>query len=518
VSPTERTFGPVDAPRDSRIRDGLRMHDHLAHPHLPPGPNRWPLRNLYRWSSDVRRLFEDSRRDFGDVFTLRFYGCRPMVCFASAEATRDILRDDGGKLGNANDSVQAVLGPENVPFRNGPPHLLHRRRLMPALTGEALFAHGATMREVIDEGIDRLAVGDRVAIVPWAGRVSLAVIQRCLFGMRDGAASRALADDVMRLAAEGLKPSAVMASLVFPPDVMLRVTRGVLSTDGKRLADPWWMRPMLSSPLVSGNRRLIDRLLGHVRAAREGTIDLPETSMLAVLLRLAEQQNTELTELTELTDVALCDDLITLLLAGHDTTAISFAWLALLLARHPNVTRAIRRELAEAGGQRALTAEQIMELPYLDATVRESMRLTPIAVGVGRTTLAPIRIAGVDLPEGVVVMGMSGTGHFDPSIYADASRFDPAHMLDRRVRPEHWFPFGGGYRRCVGASFAMLELKLLVAAFTDRVSFEAVDDDGELGGGTVGLVSQPLDRGLVRIDSIGPATRIVTDRTQPEAP
>src|SRR5690242_5816440 len=113
------------------------MHDHLAHPGLPPGPCRWPLLNLYRWASDTHGFLEQAQREYGDVFTLRMYGCRPMVCFGSSLAAHQIMREGSATLGTSNDFFQAVLGSENVALRNGAPHALHRRRLMPAIVGEA---------------------------------------------------------------------------------------------------------------------------------------------------------------------------------------------------------------------------------------------------------------------------------------------------------------------------------------------------------------------------------------------
>jgi cytochrome P450 len=326
--------------------------------------------------------------------------------------------------------------------------------------------------------------------------VTLAVIQQCIFGMDDGEASRAIADDVIRLAEQGTNPAALVVSLLAPPGPLEAITRGRFGPDGLRVRDPWWMRPLLHHPLVQANRRVKDRLLAHVRAARAGRIEVPASSVLRSLDRLAELQG------VALTDVELCDDLATMLLAGHDTTALSLAWIYLLLGRHPEVTDALRSELASAGGFAALDPNELARLPFLDATVRECLRLMPITTSFGRTTLAPVTIADVALPAGVTVGVLTMPVHCDAATYPDPSRFDPSRMLDRRLRPDQWFPFGGGYRRCVGANFATLELKLLVAAFVERVTFAAVDREGPLGGGTKGPATEPIDGAPLRIDAV----------------
>lgn len=474
------------------------MHDHLAHPGLPPGPNRSPLRNLYLWTTDLNGTLASARAEFGDVFTMRLYGMRPMVCFATSDAAREIMQESGARLGASNDVVQAIVGRDNVLMKNGVPHTLHRRRLMPALTGDALFAHAGSIRSVLDAGLDALECGERVAIVPWARRVTLAVIQRCLFGMADGDEAQALADDVIRLSEEGQRPAALMASLVAPPEWLEAITRGRFDADGTRLPDPLPIRAMLRHPLVSANRRVQDRLLAHVRGVRIGSIEVVPTSMLAMLLGLAERQG------TEVPDRALVDDLVTLLIAGHDTTAVSFAWLALHLGRSPAVVAALRNELADAGGAGSIDPARLGRLPYLDAVVREGMRVNSIAAGFARTTLEPITIAGVDLPAGVIAAAFGIGAHYESGTYDDPGRFDPQNMLARRIPPENWFPFGAGYRRCVGAFFATLELKLLVSSFVERVSFESVHRDGPVGLGARGIISEPIDRGLLRIEAIRP--------------
>lgn len=479
------------------------MHDHRAFPDLPPGPRGSSIRLLLRWMSDTRGLFEQAHREFGDVFTLRAFGSRPAVCFASPDAAREVLRASSAVLGHANDVTQATLGKHSVLMKNGDVHALARRRLMPALTGEALASYGPTLKEVAEAGVSRLEPGERVPILPWSRRVTLEIMMRCLFGMEGGAHAEGLVEDVLALAEQGQRPASFTLSQIAPPDRLEALTRGRFDADGRRLPDPWWVRPLARHPLVQANRRMQDRMLAHVRGVRAGTLAVPETSMLAMLLRLAERQG------AELTDLELATDLITLLVAGHDTTAVSFAWIVLALARHPDSLETLRRELAEHGGLAAADADVLGRLPYLDAVIKESMRLTPIAPALPRTTLAPCTIAGVDLPAGVSVLPLTFAVQRDEALWKDALRFDPSRHLGARVRPEAAFPFGGGYRRCVGAYFATLELKYVLAAFVERVAFEEGPDPVPLEPGRTGILSAPCEGAPVRIRSVAPRGRVL---------
>lgn len=482
------------------------MHNHLAHPELPPGPRGSHLYHLYRWMKNTRGFLEETHREFGDVFTIRTFAARPIVCFSDPAVAREMMRETGKKLGHGNEVVQATLGTDNVLLKNGEPHLHARRRLMPAFTGAPLFALGPTMKEAAEEAIDGLATGPEVRMTSWARRVTLSVMQRSLFGMTDGPGYRAMADDVLQLAEEGQKPLSFMLAQVAPASMLERIIRGRIRPDGTRIPDPVYLRPALGNPLIRANRRMVDRILEHVRGVREGRIEVPENSMLANLLRISEAQGEPLTNLE------LANDLITLLVAGHDTTAVSFSTLLQTLAHHPEVVTGLRRELAENGGLSAMSAETVGRLPYLDAVVRESMRLTPIAPGMPRTTLEPITLGGLELPAGVTVLALTFTVHRDERVWDDAMRFDPGRMMNDRVKPETWYPFGGGYRRCVGAYLATLELKILLAAFVERVSFEAAAGADPLGYGDTGILTGPRDEGPMRIISVEPRGSVIPTR------
>jgi cytochrome P450 len=168
-------------------------------------------------------------------------------------------------------------------------------------------------------------------------------------------------------------------------------------------------------------------------------------------------------------DEELLDELFTLLMAGHETTATSLAWVFWHLLGHPGVVQKLRGELHAVAGGDGLAPEQVARLEYLDAVIKESARLTPVATAVIRRLLRPARIGGHDLPAGInVSLSIYGI-HHRADLWPDPERFDPDRFVGARPAPHTYFPFGGGVRRCIGAAFATYEMKVVLAEVLSRV-------------------------------------------------
>lgn len=172
-----------------------------------------------------------------------------------------------------------------------------------------------------------------------------------------------------------------------------------------------------------------------------------------------------------MTDPELRDELMTALAAGHETTATSLAWAFERLLSHPEVLVRLQDELQRAGGAEA-SPEALAALPYLDATVKEVMRLRPVIPLVGRVLQKPFRLGGYDLPAGTTVAANIFLAHRNPDVYPEPELFRPERWLGVQPDPASWLPFGGGLRRCIGAAFALYEMKIVLATILSSCEFE----------------------------------------------
>lgn len=441
---------------------------------------------LYHWLGDSRAFYAQQRALHGDVFTIRPFGVVPSVVFAHPAAVREILQVTPGTFGHANDLAQISVGTDSVILRNGDPHRLARRRLMPSFLGAPLHALGPRMLEATDEAIDALSPGEQVDFL-WLGRrLTLHIIFRTLFGVGASGRYDALFREVLTLAEGAQDPFAMMAATVLPPGLLAAVTRGSHDGEGRRRRDPAWVVPLRSGSMVRANRRVRDMLLAHVRDVRAGRVEALPDSVFAQILRRADASDGP-----ALGDDELVSELLTLLLAGHDTTAIALSWALRLLLHHESTWAALCNEVARSVAEHgALDVSAVDRLPYLDAAVRESMRLQPIVPAIARRALVDTVIAGVRIPAGVMVQALTTGGQHDEDLWPDARAFRPERMLDTSARPEALLPFGGGYRRCVGAAFATLELKLILARLAQRTELRLLLSEAPVPGRS-GILAQP---------------------------
>ena len=168
-------------------------------------------------------------------------------------------------------------------------------------------------------------------------------------------------------------------------------------------------------------------------------------------------------------DAELRDEMMTLLVAGHETTTTAMAWTLSLVLQRPDVRSEIARERHEVCGNDPLDAQAVGKMKYLDAVMREALRLKPVLPMVGRVLQREMRIGGIDLPPGVMAVPSIYLTHHNPDVWPDPERFEPRRFLERKVTPYEFFPFGGGVRRCIGMAFALFEMRIVLAQVLDRV-------------------------------------------------
>jgi cytochrome P450 len=411
---------------------------------LPPGPDLAPALQMVRWIRNPFRLLDESHERFGDTFTLRLPPFGAMVLFSDPEAVKEVfaLGPDEGHAGKANFVLKPFVGQHSVLLLDGAEHLRQRKMMLPSFHGERMQAYGLSMIALAHDSMDRWPVGKTFAVHRPMQSVTLQVIVRTVFGVEEGPRFYELSDVLTRTLDAGTWPG-----LLLP---FLQRDLGPYS--------PW-------GRFVRLQRRGGEILRNEIRRGRErGTAG--RADVLAMLLDARDEAGRPLTE------DEVHDELITLLAAGHETTATSLAWALRWILPDRGLVARLRDEIESAEGDPA----RIAKLELLDATVKEALRLQPIIPIVGRVLQQPMTIGGRDLAAGTLVAPAVYLVHQRTSLYPEPRRFRPERFLAFKPGPSEWLPFGGGLRRCIGAAFATYEMKMVLASMLPRVDARLADE------------------------------------------
>ncbi|MBB4661549.1 cytochrome P450 [Conexibacter arvalis] len=397
---------------------------------LPPGPRLPRAAQTLRWIVRPTAFMEEQARRFGDTFTVRLLNSPPMVFVSDPEALREVFTADPGVLraGVANQLLEPVLGANSLLLLDGERHLRQRRLMLPSFHGERIARLRGAIEALAVREVASWPLGEPLALMSRMQALTLEAIARVVFGVEEGARLellRARLRELLDWSADRRRLIALALASATP----LRAR----SLGGLRAV----LRPV--HELLDAEARDRRALPPAALAARE--------DVLSLLLQARDEQG------GALTDAELRDELVTLLIAGHETTATALAWAVERLLRHPAALRRLRDELAEqpAGGD------------WLDAVAKETLRLRPILPIVARWAAEPFELRGRTLPAGTEIAPCIYLTHRRPDLYPDPHAFRPERFLERPAGTYTWLPFGGGPRRCLGASFALLELKTVLA-------------------------------------------------------
>jgi cytochrome P450 family 135 len=398
---------------------------------LPPGPRTPAAFNLVRFALQPLETLRAWQGRYGNVFTVHFAVFGTGVYVADPVAIRELFTGDQSDLlaGEANSFMEPVLGPHSVLVLDGAEHIRQRKLLLPPFQGSHVAAFRAVIREVAEREVAGWRPGTRLVLRQRMRAVTFEVICRAVFGVTE-------ADRVARLRKALI--AVIDSSPLFMLSPHMREDYGRFSP-GRRFAH---------------RMGAADALIVEEIARRRRQPDLKERSdVLSLLLRAVDENG------RTMTDLELRDELFTMLGAGHETTATGLAFAFELLLRNPAALSRLRGEL-EAEGDDA----------YLDAVVKETLRLRPVIDAAERTLTKPRTVAGWELPAGVKVFPAIVLVQTREDLYSRPFEFRPERFLGERAESYTWLPFGGGIRRCLGASLALAEMAEVL-----RVTIPAVE-------------------------------------------
>jgi cytochrome P450 family 135 len=436
---------------------------------LPPGPSAPAVVNTLRFMRRPLDMLAQWHASYGDAFTVPLTGFGTGVYVVDPDAIRDLFTGDQSDLraGEANSFMEPVLGANSVLVLDGPQHLRQRKLLLPPFQGSRVAAFREVIREVAEREIARWRPGTELVLRERMRALTFEVICRAVFGVTQPERVERLRKRLVAV---------IDSSPIFVIAPPARADLGRLSPGG----------------VFARRMRAADAVLYEEIERRRHEPDLEERSDVLSLLLCARDEQGE-----AMSDPELRDELFTMLGAGHETTATALAFAFELLLRNPAVLARLREEL-EVGEDDA----------YLDAVVKETLRLRPVIDAAERTLTMPRTVAGWELPAGVKVYPAIALVHLREDLYPRAHEFRPQRFLEEGAESYSWLPFGGGIRRCIGAALAHAEIAEVLRVAIPRVELRPLRDQPDPVV-VRGITLAPKHGVPVAVERVLPATRPV---------
>ena len=399
-----------------------------------PGPRTPQVVQFVQAMQGEGRFITAQQARHGDRFRIKFER-RPWHVFADPDDIREILTlpPTVAHAGDANEILRTTLGPHSVLLVDEDEHLRQRRLLLPQFHGDRLAGWQAAMERAAEDRVRRMPRGEPFSLRPHMTAIALDVILEVVLGVRDPGERDRLGEPVDRML-EWVGKRSLPLGAVFGPDhpIVRRAHRPVLEP--------------------------VDRLVYALIAERRAASDLERRGDILSLLLLARDEAG-----IALTDAEVRDEIVTLIVAGHETTATALSWAFERLTRDPPALARLEQE-AECGESSV----------WAECVFREALRLRPVLNNVLRVLQEPCEIGGVTYERGAVLAPSIFLVHRNPRIYPDPLEFRPERWLDAKPGTYTWIPFGGGMRRCIGAQFAQMEMQVVLHAIARELRLEPV--------------------------------------------
>ncbi len=396
---------------------------------LPPSPPLPRVAQTAIWSRQARRLLYACQDRYGDMFALRIAYEGTWVMLADPAAIKQVFTGDPKVFhaGEGNQILEPVLGKSSVLVLDEKPHMSQRKLLLPPFHGTRMQGYEQTMSEIAEREIGTWPTGTPYQLRPRMQAMTLEIILQTVFGVRGGERMGELRAALREFLDLTTNPQILLPLLLLGPS---RV----------RKFPPF--------------RRRVDRvdeLIYREIAERRAAEDVEQRDDVLSMLIAARHEDG-----SSMRDEEMRDELLTLLVAGHETTATSLSWAIERLSRNPDKLERLRAEVLEGREE------------YLTATIQETLRLRPVISIVLRRLTEAVEIGGYQLPAGISVAPCVYLVHRNPEVYPEPQRFLPERFLDNPPGTYTWIPFGGGVRRCLGASFAQFEMAVVLKELVKR--------------------------------------------------
>ncbi len=419
---------------------------------IPPAVNSPNAIQLWQWITDPVQYLHNCDRQYGDIFMVNLAGLFKKVVFASSPAIiQQLLTSDTKQFkapGPLNTVLQPLVGNRGVILLDGKEHRQRRQLVMPAFHGDKVRAYGNLIQQITREVLQRWPLHTTINAREQMQAVSLSVIMQTVFGLYQGERYERIHRQLNQVLA--IFDSPLKSSFILLPQ--LQQNWGSWSPWGK------FQRQMSE----------LDELIYQEIADRRRNYQSDRSDILNLLIGARDEEG------QGMDDLDLRDELMTMLFAGHETTATALSWGIYWATYLPAVHEKLLAEIATLGSERDVLA--ISKLPYLNAFCSEVLRIHPVGMlTFPRVAQEDVSLQGHDIATGTIVMGCMYLTHQRPDLYPEPHLFKPERFLDRQFSPYEYLPFGGGVRRCIGLALAQLELKLVMVEILTSCQLQLTD-------------------------------------------
>jgi cytochrome P450 family 110 len=402
------------------------------------------------WIADPLGFQNRYSRKYGDIFTMRLSGMGSYVVIGNPQAIQEIFSQDSKfDVGRGNTLAEPLVGQNSLMLLDGDRHRRERKILMPPFHGERLQTYAKQICLITEQVANQWQVGQPFVARTTMQKISLEVILQVVFGLSEGERY------------QQLKPL---------------LTDWINMTDSPRRSSMLFLRFLQKDwgawtpwGQMKQRQRQVHKLLQAEIEERRTRENQERTDVLSLMMAARDEQG------QAMTDEELRDELLTILFAGHETTATTLAWAFYQIHQQLDVREKLLKELDSLGKNPPLM--EIAQLPYLTAVCQETLRMYPVLpVIFPRIAKSPVKVAGYMFDAGTVLMPTIYLVHYREDLYPNAQQFEPERFLERQYSASEYFPFGGGSRRCLGYALALLEMKLVLATILSQYHLALADD------------------------------------------